>query len=76
MGYGNKTSGGSAGESPYGGNPDVGRNSDPYTGQNEYGSGTTAGVGYGNKSSSKDDGDSKKGGTLERDIPERRWMGS
>ena len=67
-GFGNKSSSGSASDSAYGGNPEVGRNSDPYSGSNEYGSGATGGAGYGNKSSNRDNDDNKKGGMFGAEI--------
>ncbi|KAL8775878.1 MAG: hypothetical protein Q9194_003547 [Teloschistes cf. exilis] len=65
-GFGNKSSGGTMGDSSFGGNDDVAGNSDPYTGHQEYGSGATGGAGFGNKSSSYDNGDSTSGKLMEK----------
>ncbi|KAL8806953.1 MAG: hypothetical protein Q9200_004846 [Gallowayella weberi] len=68
-GFGNKSSSHSAGDTTYGGNPDVGRNSDPYTGHRDYGSGATGGAGFGNKTSNYNDdnkNDSTSGKLMEK----------
>lgn len=58
------------GDSSFGGNDDVARNSDPYTEHQEYGSGATGGAGFGNKSSSYDNGGKSKVHSLVEDARE------
>ncbi len=45
------------------------RSSDPYSGRNEYDSGSTGGVGYGNKSSRSDDSSSGGGKSDPSPLP-------
>lgn len=64
-GFGNKTTGsGEPGQGGYGGNPELARNSDPYSGNSGYGSGATGGAGLGNKMNSSDNSSSGGGGKL------------
>ncbi|KAI4184807.1 MAG: hypothetical protein LQ346_006037, partial [Caloplaca aetnensis] len=71
VGFGNKTSDSVPSDSTYGGNPEVGRNSDPYTGSREYGSGATGGAGFGNKHSHREDSEDKPSDSTSGKIMEK-----
>ncbi|KAL8750136.1 MAG: hypothetical protein Q9184_006532 [Pyrenodesmia sp. 2 TL-2023] len=70
-GFGNKSSDSAPSDSSYDGNPDVARNSDPYTGSREYGSGFTGGAGYGNKHSNREDNEDRPSDSTSGKIMEK-----